>query len=271
MPSGVDATRRDPGGCPSAPCVAGTRVRFGCPRRGQTVERCRFARRLRRGSIASRPGWAHPGSGSLARDACRRDLHRRPQSAASSHPRRGDRPVSAARRDAQEILEDLAEAIDAAAERVALGKNRWDGERPLRLAGEAVVGRLGDIATKLPSELVAGTSELPWAEIKGMRIVVDHAYHGIDYERVWRAPRDDVPELDRVVRRWIGAHLDHEIDPPGEKRRTCPSSPGQPGAGRSRGAPRSGEAPGRSARAPCGHSPSPPAPRGRRRPTRRCS
>ncbi len=146
MPSGVGATRRDPGGCPSAPCVAGTRVRFGCPRRGQTVERCRFARRLRRGSIASRPGWAHPGSGSLARDACRRDLHRRPQSAASSHPRRGDRPVSAARRDAQEILEDLAEAIDAAAERVALGKNRWDGERPLRLAGEAVVGRLGDIA-----------------------------------------------------------------------------------------------------------------------------
>ena len=59
--------------------------------------------------------------------------------------------MSTARRDAQEILEDLAEAIDAAAELVALGKNRWDSERPLRLAGEAVVGRLGDIATKLPS------------------------------------------------------------------------------------------------------------------------
>lgn len=26
-----------------------------------------------------------------------------------------------------------------------------------------------------------------------MRIVVDHAYHGIDYERVWRTLRDDVP------------------------------------------------------------------------------
>jgi uncharacterized protein with HEPN domain len=38
-----------------------------------------------------------------------------------------------------------------------------------------VVGRIGDIATKLPGELVAGTSELPWAEIQGMRIVVDHA------------------------------------------------------------------------------------------------
>jgi uncharacterized protein with HEPN domain len=128
--------------------------------------------------------------------------------------------VSASRRDAREILEDLAEAIDAAAELVGLGKHRWDRERPLRLAGEAVVGRLGDIATKRPNELVADTSELPWAEIKGMRIVVDHAYHGIDYERVWRTLRDDVPELDRVVRTWIDTHLDYEMDLQGEKKRT---------------------------------------------------
>ena len=57
-------------------------------------------------------------------------------------------------------------------------------------------------ATKLPAELVAGTAELPWAEVKGMRIVVDHAYHSIDYERVWRTLRDDVPGLGRVVGRW---------------------------------------------------------------------
>lgn len=96
----------------------------------------------------------------------------------------------------------MAEAVDAAAEIVAAGKERWAEERPLRLAGEAVIGRIGDIATKLPDDLVAGTSELPWSQIKGMRIVVDHAYHGIDYERVWRTLKDDVPELDGAVRRW---------------------------------------------------------------------
>lgn len=117
----------------------------------------------------------------------------------------------ATRRGIDDLLEDLAEAVDAATELVALGKNRWDVERPLRLAGEAVVGRLGDIATKLPSDLLAGTSELPWAEIKGMRIVVDHAYHGIDYEQVWRTLRDDVPELDRVVQRRIGAQRGREV------------------------------------------------------------
>ena len=34
---------------------------------------------------------------------------------------------------------------------------RWDSERPLRLAGEAVIGRLGDIATELPDEIITAT------------------------------------------------------------------------------------------------------------------
>ena len=119
--------------------------------------------------------------------------------------------MSRGRRGLEDLLEDLAEAVDAAAELIGIGKERWDAERPLRLAGEAVAGRIGDIATKLPDELLAGTSELPWAEIKGMRIVVDHAYHSIDYERVWRTLRDDVPELYRVVGRWAELELDRDV------------------------------------------------------------
>ena len=40
-------------------------------------------------------------------------------------------------RGTDDLLADLAEAADAAAEIVMLGKERWDAERPLRLAGEA--------------------------------------------------------------------------------------------------------------------------------------
>jgi hypothetical protein len=60
-------------------------------------------------------------------------------------------------RGVDDLLADLAEAADAATEIVMLGKERWDAERPLRLAGEAVVGRLGDIATKLPDEVTEAT------------------------------------------------------------------------------------------------------------------
>jgi hypothetical protein len=75
--------------------------------------------------------------------------------------------VSPDRRDLEALLGDLAEAVDAAAEIVALGKDRRDAERPLRLAGEAVVGRLGDIATKLPDELVAGNRSSPGRRSRG--------------------------------------------------------------------------------------------------------
>jgi len=37
-------------------------------------------------------------------------------------------------RDLDDLLADLAEAVDAAAELIGLGKKRWDTERPLRLA-----------------------------------------------------------------------------------------------------------------------------------------
>lgn len=105
-------------------------------------------------------------------------------------------------REVDDLLADLAEAADAAAELMTPGKRRWDAERPLRLAGEAVIGRPGDIATKLPDEVIKGTPEIPWREIKGMRIIAAHAYHRIDYEEVWVTLRDDVPRLDQAIRHW---------------------------------------------------------------------
>jgi len=101
-------------------------------------------------------------------------------------------------RGGDDLLADLAEA----AELVTLGKERWDTERPLRLAGEAVIGRLGDIATKLPDEVIKATPEIPWREVKGMRIIAAHAYHRIDYEEVWVTLRDDVPRMDEAIKRW---------------------------------------------------------------------
>ena len=105
-------------------------------------------------------------------------------------------------RGVDDLLADLAEAADAAAELVSLGKRRWDTERPLRLAGEAIIGRLGDIATKLPDEVIKATPGIPWREVKGMRIIAAHAYHRIDYEEVWVTLRDDVPRMDQAIRRW---------------------------------------------------------------------
>jgi uncharacterized protein with HEPN domain len=105
-------------------------------------------------------------------------------------------------RGVDDLLADLAEAVDAAAEIVQLGKKRWDSERPLRLAGEAVISRVGDIASKLPDEVIEAMPEIPWRQVKGMRVIAAHAYHRIDYEVVWVTLRDDIPRLENAIKRW---------------------------------------------------------------------
>jgi uncharacterized protein with HEPN domain len=111
-----------------------------------------------------------------------------------------------ARRSLGELLADLDEAIDASRELIACGKERWEVERPLRLAGEAVIGRIGDVASKLPDQLLAEIREVPWDDIRGMRIVVDHVYHAVDYNIVWETLRDDVPKLGLAIERWLALH-----------------------------------------------------------------
>jgi uncharacterized protein with HEPN domain len=54
----------------------------------------------------------------------------------------------------------------------------------------------------LPDEVVKETADIPWREVRGMRIVAAHAYHRIDYQQVWVTLRDDVPRLDKAIKRW---------------------------------------------------------------------
>ena len=121
-------------------------------------------------------------------------------------------------RGVDDLLADLAEAADAAAELVSRGKKRWDTERPLRLAGEAVIGRLGEFATKLPDEVIKGTPEVPWREVKGMRVIAAYAYHRIDTRRsgspcattcrecTRRSNAGVRPKADRLRRCQAGSH-----------------------------------------------------------------
>lgn len=77
------------------------------------------------------------------------------------------------------------------------------GQRaPAAAGGRGGFGRLGDIATKLPDGVIEATPEIPWRQVRGMRIIAAHAYHRIDYEEVWVTLRDDVPRLDKAIKRW---------------------------------------------------------------------
>jgi uncharacterized protein with HEPN domain len=102
----------------------------------------------------------------------------------------------------QQLLDDILQAAAVADEIVRRGPERFESDLVAQFGAEAVVGRIGDAAAKLPEEVRAAMPDLPWKEIIGFRIVVDHAYHRLDYGRVWNTLRDDIPRLRAAIERY---------------------------------------------------------------------
>ena len=105
-------------------------------------------------------------------------------------------------RSVEKLVDDLLDACSAAAEIVARGKTAWDQDRLLRLAGEAVINRIGDASMKLPDSVRASIPEIPWEDIRANRVLVAHVYHRIDPEILWATLSQDVPTLAKEVARW---------------------------------------------------------------------
>lgn len=105
------------------------------------------------------------------------------------------------RRPVDKLLEDIIPAADVAREIVDRGRDRFESDLVTQFGAEAAVGRIDDAASKLPEEVRASMPGLPWKEIIGFRIVVDHAYHRLDYGRVWNTLSRDVPRLRAAIDR----------------------------------------------------------------------
>lgn len=104
------------------------------------------------------------------------------------------------RRQVEAVLADIDDAAAAAVELVARGKSAWDEDRLLRLAGEAIIGRIADSAGRLPERVRSAVGDVPWDDIRDIRILVDHIYHRIDYAILWRTLEEDVPHLQARLR-----------------------------------------------------------------------
>jgi uncharacterized protein with HEPN domain len=108
------------------------------------------------------------------------------------------------KRPIDKLLEDILRATEVADEIVRRGRERFETDLVAQFGAEAVVGRIGDAAWKLPEEVRASMPGLPWKQIIGLRIVVDHAYYRLDYGRVWNTLCEDIPRLRAAIARYRG-------------------------------------------------------------------
>ncbi len=93
----------------------------------------------------------------------------------------------------------LQHMLDAAneAQSFASGRSRRNlrEDRQLALSLVKLLEIIGEAATKISGPARSELPDLPWPDIAGMRHRLIHAYHDIDFDRVWDTVVDDLPPL----------------------------------------------------------------------------
>lgn len=102
------------------------------------------------------------------------------------------------RRD-RERLVDMLEAIHELEPIRALGRAAFDDNSNLVAAAERHLEIIGEAVTKLPQTVTDLQPQIPWEDIKGMRIKLAHLYWDIKADTVWLTLENDLQPLKSAV------------------------------------------------------------------------
>ena len=94
-------------------------------------------------------------------------------------------------------LRDLADFIEMAQEVTSRTRAVYDADITLRLAGEAIVTRVGQAVSRLPENFKQVNPQVPWRSIKGARNLTSQYYHRIDHHIIWLTLERELPEIGR--------------------------------------------------------------------------
>ena len=96
-------------------------------------------------------------------------------------------------------LQDLADFIDMAKEVTSRTREAYDADITLRLAGEAIVSKVGEAVSRLPEDFKQANPRVPWRSIRGARNLNSQYYHRIDHHIIWLTLERELPEIGRKL------------------------------------------------------------------------
>jgi len=92
-------------------------------------------------------------------------------------------------------IEDILEFATKLSRYVAKGFDEFRAEEGSGLAIERLIELIGEASSHLSEEYKTALPTVEWKDIAGMRVLLAHAYHRVDFEVVWTAATVSVPSL----------------------------------------------------------------------------
>ncbi|MFN8489191.1 MAG: DUF86 domain-containing protein [Caldilineaceae bacterium] len=97
----------------------------------------------------------------------------------------------------------LDELIYLLGQTQGLQKDKFMDNPTLKRAFVRSLEIVGEATKQLPAEFKQKYRDVEWKEIAGMRDKLIHHYFGVDYDVVWDAVMDDVPQLRQMIEQMI--------------------------------------------------------------------
>ncbi len=97
------------------------------------------------------------------------------------------------------LLEDILDAIREIEAYTPATPEAFDANPPVQSHIARNIAIIGEAASRLPKPLCEANPAVPWRQIIDMRNIVVHAYHGINWHRVYDTARKDVPALQAQI------------------------------------------------------------------------
>jgi len=107
-------------------------------------------------------------------------------------------------RDFQLYLKDILDAINAIenfVQNMTLDQFKLDDK-----TSSAVIRKfeiIGEATKSISEDIRQNYTQVPWKEMAGMRDKLIHFYFGIDYNLVWQAVKNRLPQIKPVIRQII--------------------------------------------------------------------
>jgi len=98
-------------------------------------------------------------------------------------------------RSEREHLLDILEAIERIEKYADEGKEVFEEDELIQTWIVHHITIIGEACRTLPDDFQSRHTNVPWADIVGMRNILVHHYFGIDKDAVWSVVENDLPEL----------------------------------------------------------------------------